>query len=290
MWRDLLLSAAAGVVATVLAAWVEFHENLFELTRRWESMQLDELPVGIFVFALCLTGFYARRQVELRRVLDDNRRLAQRTLDVQEAERKHLARELHDELGQYLNAIQLDCQAITGAEGAEPPHAIARRIGANAGHVYGVVGRMINRLRPAGLDELGLAAALESCIAGWRASQPAMQFGLALSGDLDDLGERLNLAIYRIVQESLTNSVRHSGAAAVQVALQREAGSSDGRVLLTVRDDGRGMAGDRRRTPGRGLAGMRERVAMLGGHFEVLSPPGGGVTIRAMFTLPVTGT
>lgn len=286
LWRDLLLSLAAGGLATLLAALVEFHEKLFAYTRRWEPLQLDELPVGIFVFALCLTGFYARRQAELRRVLRDNRRLAQRTLDVQEAERKHLARELHDELGQYLNAIQLDCQAIVDGDG-EPPQVIARRIGGNADHVYGVVGGMINRLRPAGLDELGLAAALESCIAGWQASQPVMRFGLQLTGDLEDLGERVNLAIYRIVQEGLTNAVRHAHAEAVHVALARER-APDGRerVRLTVRDEGTGMTVGAEHPQGRGLAGMRERVVMLGGDFELLSRAGHGVTIRAVFPLP----
>ena len=239
VWRDLLISGAIAAVGAVIAARVDLHERLFAYSRRWESMQLDELPVGIFIFAVCLVGFYARRVRELQRVLRDNRQLAQRTLDVQEAERKHLARELHDELGQYVNAIKLDSLSLTGMGQGEMVSTAADRITRNADHVYGVVGSMIHRLRPAGLDELGLVAALEACVDQWRALQPGPAIRLSTSGDLDSLGERMSLAIYRIVQEGLTNSVRHASASQVEVMLVRNpAASGRDMVALTVRDDG----------------------------------------------------
>lgn len=284
LWRDLLVSAAIAAASALLAARFDFHERLFAYTRRWEAFQLDELPVAALVFSVCLVAFYARRHAELRRVLDENRRLAQRTLEVQEEERKHLARELHDELGQYLNAIKLDARGLAG-DAHEPVEVAARRIEANADHVYGVVGGMISRLRPAALDELGLAAALESCIAGWRTLQPGRDFQLEIGPGLEDLGERLDLAIYRIVQEGLTNSVRHAGAGQVQVRLRRRDEAVASTVELTLGDDGAGISPAERRAAGRGLSGMRERVAMLGGQFELLSTPGRGVTIRVMLPL-----
>jgi signal transduction histidine kinase len=278
VWRDLGIAAAFALASGVVAALFDLHETVFSWTRRWESLQLDELPVALLAFALCLAVLNAWRLGQLRRVLRDNRHLAQKALDVQEAERKHLARELHDELGQYLNAIKLDSQAIPAEHPAEPVVVAARRIAANADHVYATVGNMIRRLRPAALDELGLAAALEACIDRWRALKPGLALRLNLEGDLHDLGETMNLALYRIVQETLTNCVRHSGATRASVQLRRQ----DDGISLVVADDGRGMTGQ---GTGQGLAGIRERVHLLDGSFALLSGPEGGVTIRVHFPL-----
>ena len=104
VWRDLGIAVAVAMASGVVAAWFNLHESMFSWTRRWERLQLDEFPVVLLAFALCLAVMNARRLVELRRLLRENRLLAQKALASQEAERKHLARELHDELGQYLNA------------------------------------------------------------------------------------------------------------------------------------------------------------------------------------------
>jgi len=278
VWRDLMIAAAVAGVCALLAAHFNLHEALFKYSRRWEAMQLDELPVAIFVFSVCLVVLYARRLQQLRRALADNRQLAQRALDAQEAERKHLARELHDELGQYLNAIKLDVQSL-------PEGAAVGRIAQNADHVYGVVSDMIRRLRPAALDELGLEAALEACVARWRSTQSFVVIRLQTDGHLDDLGETLNLAIYRVVQESLTNCIRHASAREVEVQLHRTRSRGRDMAVLTIVDDGVGMTLPRDTSAGHGLAGMRERVHMLGGQFDVLSERGSGVTIRAEFPL-----
>ena len=136
---------------------------------------------------------------------------------------------------------------------------------------------MIRRLRPAALDELGLASALEACIDRWRALKPSLTVRLAIEGDLQGLGETLDLALYRIVQEALTNCVRHAEASWASVQLRRAAGAG---IDLTVEDNGRGMDRARQDSPGHGLAGIRERVDLLGGSFAMLSGPEGGVTIR----------
>jgi two-component system sensor histidine kinase UhpB len=283
LWRDLLFAGALTVIAALLAARFELHEQVFEFTRRWEWLQLDEWPAALLVFACCMGLLYARRHAQLRRALTENRRLVDRVLDVQEQERRRLARELHDELGQYLNAIKLDAQALVEGGAVE---GAARRIAASADHVYGAAGSLVRNLRPPALDELGLVAALEACVDTWRRSHPALQVQLSAGGDLENLGEKVNLAVYRIVQEALTNCVKHARASHAYIDLTRAPPPDDG-LLLEIRDDGEGLPAQTRPSGGGGLAGMRERTNLLGGRFELLSVPGQGVTIRA--EIPLAG-
>lgn len=280
LWRDLAIALAAAVVAVILAAQVELHELLFEYTRRWERFELDEWPGALVAFSLCLVVLAARRHRQLRRALEENRSLVGRIIEVQEEERRRLARELHDELGQTLNAIRLDALAL-------PDSQAAQRIAARAGQVYGSAGDLVRRLRPPALDELGLVAALEACVDRWQVSHPDLGVQFSAGGELDGLGEAMNLALYRIVQEALTNCVRHAGARHLYIDLTRGQGPGAG-VLLEMRDDGVGF--DLAATPrGNGLTGMRERVALLGGQFHLLSAPGEGVTIRVEIPLREDG-
>lgn len=272
LWRDLAIAVVAALLAALLAAQFDLHEQLFETTRRWEHFQLDEWPSALLVFALCMVVLYARRHAQLRRVLAENRRLVSRLLQVQEDERRRLAHELHDELGQTLNAIKLDALAL-------PESPAAQRIAANADRVYGAAGDLVRSLRPTALDELGLAAALEACVDRWRMTHPGLTVQLSLGGNLDGLGELVNLAIYRVVQEALTNCVRHAGARNFYIDLTRGAGRAGG-VVLEMRDDGRGFDPGQLRPSSSGIAGMRERVTLLGGRFTLLSSPGQGVTIQ----------
>jgi two-component system sensor histidine kinase UhpB len=290
-WRDVALAVAITLGCAALAAYFELSEAIFQYTRRWEHYQLDEWPVAAFVLALCFVWISGHRyrqalaQLEARRAaetrlaaaLAENRELAQQHLRVQEAERKHLARELHDELGQYLNAIKLDAVAIRESAAAdESPAALAAARTVNAvDHVHTVVNDMIRRLRPAGLDELGLVAALENCVDHWRQRLPGTDFTLSLSGSLDDLGETMNLTIYRLIQEGLTNSFKHAAARRIDINLSR-----GGEVLLTLADDGRGMDSTSRGA-GFGLNGMKERVELLGGTFTIETSPGRGFAIEA---------
>lgn len=276
LWRDLLLAVAFALLIGLLAAQVELNELLFRHTREWEAWQLDEWPTALLAFALCMVVMYARRHAQLRRALGENRYLVGRLFAVQEEERRRLARELHDELGQTLNAIKLDALSL-------PQSAMARRIADNADHVYRAAADLVRNLRPPALDELGLATALEACVARWRASYPELEVQLSVGGKLDDLGETMNLAVYRMVQEALTNCVRHAAAGHFYIDLTRAPDRADS-LLLEMRDDGVGFAAGSR-SAGSGLTGMRERATLLGGRFELLSEPGQGVTIRV--ELPV---
>ena len=222
-------------------------------------------------------------QRQLADSLGENRLLSQKYMMVQEDERRSLAREMHDELGQCLNAIKLDAVSIRGMTQTSMPEAQARAdaIIELSGHVYDVVRGIMQRLRPAALDALGLHDAVGQLVGQWQRRNAAVEVRFESSGDLTDLGEAVNITIYRIVQECLTNIAKHAQAAHVVVGLHR---TSPTEVCVMVRDDGRGFDAQARRT-GLGLVGLRERVEALAGRLTLAARPGHGVEISA--TLPV---
>jgi two-component system, NarL family, sensor histidine kinase UhpB len=294
--RDLVLVVVGTLLSSAVSAYFELSEWLYTRTRQWEALQLDELPVALIALTLGLAWFSQRRhrrtrielaareqaETNLARALADNRELGQRHLLIQEAERKHLARELHDELGQYLNAIKLDAVSIRDHAGGDPAFATksAAAIVASVDHVHAAVSDMIRRLRPVGLDELGLTAAIESCVDSWRQRVPGTRFSLTFDGKLDGLGESLDLTVYRLIQEALTNCQRHAGAARVEVSLQRHTAPGADKLVLRVADDGRGMQPGAQKA-GFGVSGMQERVEMMGGRFSLVSEPGHGLELEA---------
>lgn len=232
----------------------------------------------------------ALMQAELGLALEENRRLSQRSMQVQEEERRNLARELHDEMGQSLNAIKVDAVTIRdhGAATADIRRS-AQAIVEVSSQVYDLVRSLTQRLRPVALDELGLRSAVEYGIEQWRRRHPAVQCSLEMQGELDELGEQVNITLYRLVQECLTNVVKHAEAGRVAVRLNRVANPATGEDMLhfSFEDDGRGFDPARRKQ-GLGLAGLRERVEALAGHFEIFSAPGQGVKIKAI--IPAKGT
>ncbi len=211
---------------------------------------------------------------------DENRALAQQSLLIQEEERRYLARELHDELGQSLTAIRLMAAALTRSGGSA--REAADHIVGLCDRLFGVVRAMMRRLRPSVLDELGLAASLEDLVENWRDCHPGMTIDFACESGIDehiDTGAA-RIHLFRIVQECLTNVVKHAEARHVFIRLQRaNAGAPDSGVILVFRDDGRGFdPGQARR--GLGLPGMRERVAALGGRLDLDAGPGRGVALE----------
>lgn len=291
--RDLVLVAVATALAWVMSVMVELNERVLAWTRPWERYEIDELPGVLLVFAVALAWYAWRRVREVREqlalrhsaearlaeTLAENRRLSISHVQVQEAERRQLARELHDELGQHLNAIKLDAvslRAHSQADQAEVTRAV-RAIGEATDHVHGIVRDMLRRLRPVGLDELGLAAALEHLAQTWGERNPATRVALALETPLDGLTEQQNIALYRVVQESLNNVARHARAGTVHISLGRD----ENAVTLSVSDDGAGSS-RWHEAAGLGLVGMRERVEMLGGTLSIRSAPGQGFALAVV--------
>jgi signal transduction histidine kinase len=200
-----------------------------------------------------------------------------RVVDAQELERRRLSRELHDQTGQALTSILLGLRALE--ETLDSDDSRSRKATADLREL--VVGtlqdvrRLALELRPSALDDFGLVAALEHLTATF-GEQTGMKvdFGAAL-GD-ERLPSEVETALYRIVQESLTNIVKHAQAQRVSIALTKMEGS----VKAVVEDDGRGF--DPARTDGGfGLVGMGERLALLGGRLRIESSPGSGTTIAA---------
>lgn len=302
--RDALLVAVATVATWVLCGLFNVTEMLRRLTAPYERFQLDELPSVLLMLGLGLTWFATRRygearqeiarrrsaEVQLAAALADNRRLAQQYVDLQESERKVLARELHDELGQYLNVIKLDAVGIRDDQRASVTmtHQRASTIVENCSHVHGALATLIRELRPTGLDELGLAAALEHCVETWRARLPGVSVRLSIAGDFSALPESITVTLYRLVQEALTNVAKHAAVAGeVTVRLERTsgAGAQADSIHVAVADDGVGTQPGMP-TQGLGLIGMRERVIALQGKLTFRSAPGRGFELSAQ--IPVS--
>jgi len=221
--------------------------------------------------------------------LRETRLLAQHMSEVQESERRHLARELHDELGQCLTAIKTDAVLIRNrTESSEPKvFTSAQAIIDVASHIYDVVHNMITRLRPSPLDDLGLLPTLQESIAAWQQRQPQINFSLDVEGKLDHLNEAMNMTVFRVVQESLTNAVRHAEASEISILVANvQDETQHDQLIIDISDNGKGMeVHDFHSDVDFGLLGMRERAQSLGGQFTLESSLGNGVTIH--ITIPL---
>ncbi|HKP89716.1 MAG TPA: HAMP domain-containing sensor histidine kinase [Thermoleophilaceae bacterium] len=208
----------------------------------------------------------------LERLEAERRHSARRALGAQERERLRVAQELHDEVGQTLTAVLLQLSQL--GKGAPPELARATtEVQDSVRTSLEDVRRIARELRPEALDELGLGSALAALCD--RLSQRAgLRIARRMDGDIPDLPEDVELVIYRIAQEALTNVVRHAGVGTAELELAR----TGDRLVLTVRDSGGSLppgAGD-----GGGLRGMRERAVMVGADLRVINRPGGGVEVR----------
>jgi PAS domain S-box-containing protein len=229
-----------------------------------------------------------RTERQTERLLAENRALAKRNMEIQEAERKTIAQELHDELGQGLTAIRADAEAVIAKIGDRDPTIVesARAIAHVAERVYETTHAIMRSMRPPLLDEAGLATSLGMTVGEWQRGHPEVRCDITIEGDIDDLSDTTNVTAYRLVQEALTNIAKYAGADRVHITLERIADSVDrpDSVLLRIEDDGRGF--DPTDTmDGLGVLGMRERVLAANGRFALRTSPGRGVTISA--ELPV---
>lgn len=210
------------------------------------------------------------------------RRLAHQLIRVQEDERRTLAMELHDEVGQTLTSIGLTAAYLgrhaTGLDG-EKIDACAHELRRDVRTCSAQLRAMLSRLRPHSLEGPGLASALRELLRNWQQRDCGIAFAVTMPADLPPIGADASLVLYRVVQEALTNVVRHSRAAHCLI----EFGTSAAGVTVRIEDDGCGLAPAAAR--GCGLTGMAERLRMVGGQLQVANGPGGGVHLAA--SLPV---
>jgi two-component system, NarL family, sensor histidine kinase UhpB len=215
----------------------------------------------------------------LARTEDQNKRLQEQLTTVQDEERADLARDLHDEIGPLLFAADVDVVAIEqmaedGKYQQIPGRVriIREAIGQMQRHVRDILGR----LRPAVFLDVGLAHAIDNLVAFWRAHRPSLSFHLDVPEE--GFGEQIDGTVYRVVQESLSNAVRHGDPSRIEITVKARA---DGAIDISVVDDGGGLSANGR-PGGYGITGMQERVASLGGELEVANRPDGrGVAVTA---------
>ncbi len=225
------------------------------------------------------TAKQLRETLSARSALQD---LSTRLLEVQESERKSIARELHDEVGQALSGILLgiaNLAAMLQPQAGEDVGRELQKLRRLTEKTVATVRDMSLLLRPSMLDDLGLVPALE-----WQAREVSRNSGLnvavqAAENVSDELSDDGRTCIYRVVQEALRNCVRHARASQARVQLI----DRDGRLHLTIEDDGEGFTPDREK--GLGLLGMEERVRHLGGLFSIASEPGRGSRISVQLPL-----
>ncbi|MEW6706924.1 MAG: CHASE3 domain-containing protein [Pseudomonadota bacterium] len=266
---------------------------------------MQRIGVGLIVFLnlvfLAILGvrtvrhFYEREQhrAELTRQAQQlERTVAERTEELSslstylqtstEREKSRLARDLHDELGGILTAAKIDASWIEGfASGADPEvQQRMRRLSASLDEAVEVKRRVIENLRPSLLDHLGLAAAVE-----WYVQETCEKAGLhcevSVPETMDPVPPEVSIAVYRIVQESLTNALKYAQASTLFVDLKW----SPGLLELRVADDGIGIADFEPQHLTHGIAGMRQRARSLGGSFSLRTAPGEGTTVTATFPL-----
>lgn len=258
------------------------------------SLLMSTVPLletdGCVIGVICtLRDITEHRQAEKARAqLHETRMLTKHMDEAQEAERRHLARELHDELGQCLTAIKTDAVLIRNrTQETEPKlYQSSQAIIDTASHIYDVVHNMITRLRPSPMDDLGLFATLEEAIKKWQDRQPDITFSLDVQGDLSGLNESINMTVFRVVQEAVTNAVRHAAASRISVAVHRETVAAGAQLEINIRDNGKGMeVHDFHSDVDFGLLGMRERAQSLGGTFTLDSSLGEGVNLTV--TIPL---
>jgi two-component system sensor histidine kinase UhpB len=285
------LAALLFVLANALIYWLVGRalapvEQISRAIGALERGRLDTRLPAIDQLELGRLGREFNRMMDtLEATVTQNRRLTQQLIRVQEEERRSLARELHDELGQNLSAIHADAVALLNAARAGRPASIesAQAIVAVVREILARVRGLLRRLHSETLDTLGLAEAVCELAGAWQARHPGVACEIDIDAGLDRLPAAVEVTAYRLVQESLTNVARHAAATRVRVALRIAAAGES--LAIEIADDGRGIAGDP--SPrGFGLAGMRERVDSLGGTFALATAAGSGTTLAA--TLPIS--
>jgi signal transduction histidine kinase len=250
-----------------------------------EEMELlqqlaDDLAFGIMTLRARVER--NRAEQELKSSREQLRNLAAHLQSAREAERTHLAREIHDELGQYLTGLKIDVaslEELIKQRGPEAGQQLLRKVQAMSqllDTTVESVRKIASELRPAVLDSLGLLAAIE-----WQAEEFQRRTGIRcecfLTAEEAKLDRDCATAVFRILQESLTNIMRHANATRVTITLEQEAGQ----YLMEIKDDGEGIqADDLDKADSLGVLGMKERAHLFGGSVSIHGEPGKGTTVE----------
>lgn len=219
----------------------------------------------------------------LQKSTQNNHRLTQQIINLQEDERKSLARDIHDEIGQYLTAIHVDASAILNAKKMVTAKASAKEISTVTQQMMLMVQDLLQRLRPRIIDELGIRLALGELVHHWRQKNREINVSCHVSKEVGMIDDSVAITVYRVMQESLTNIVKHANAKNVNIEVMQDAH----KIHIKIEDDGIGYDKEKMNN-GYGLAGMKERIQGLLGEMKVESMHGSGTKICV--TLPKTSS
>ena len=236
-----------------------------------------------------LQSSFNRMASELAELDEEKRLLNEQLLTLQEEERSEIARDLHDEISPFLFAVSADLATIARLAKQGRSAEIAREIRSTldaVSHMQRQIKTMLGRLRPGALADFGLAAAITSLVEFWHRRYPETCFKVNLPPAEASFGALIDITIYRIVQESLNNAVRHGKPAEISVSVTAVPADDlgHGRVVIEVANDGHGT--DKTAGFGFGLTGMQERVHALGGQLVLIREPGLGLSVTATLPLP----
>jgi two-component system sensor histidine kinase UhpB len=277
----LVIVALAAVAAALAVNLVVLRHRFAPLEGLIEEMEKVDLSRPGPLLPDSIDGIAETEEVErielaflrmVRRLEAERRRAGSAALRAQEKERARVARDLHDEVNQSLTGLLLRLEAVRAAAPPElePELAATRSL---AGQAMRELLALARQLRPTALDDLGLAAAIAGQVE--QVERPGLEATLNAEGGFSDLDDDVQLVLYRVAQEALTNAARHSGAKRIAVNLRR----LDRGVELEIVDDGRGFAFDQSER-GLGIGGMRERALLVGAELTIESRPDHGTTVR----------
>lgn len=275
------------VVWAVAQALKPTDRILYALNELEEGNLNTRLP-NFKVAELAKIGLKFNRMIEtLQTSINKNHQLTQKLMTLQEQERKSLARDLHDEFGQCLTAIHTDASVILKTSEKKYPELrqSALAITQLSKHLIELVSGLLEKLRPGILDALGLEAAIQDTVETWQNRHPNIKMLLSLAGLNEPLPEKHNIALYRLLQECLTNITRHARAKNVMIKIDpmRHLGSAG--LQIKIKDDGIGF--NTKKPDGFGLPGMRERVEGLGGTLKIQSSTTGSTGTEITAWIPI---
>jgi two-component system sensor histidine kinase UhpB len=271
-WIIVAIGTAVVVVVNVVLM-----RTVFRPLRQLETMMRDVDPLAPGTRTALespvneVAGVARALDDMLERLEAERAESGRRALQAQESERGRVARELHDEVGQLLTGVVLQLEGIAGRVPGEVRGDIVQ-VQETAREGVEAVREIARGLRPPALDEFGLRPALAGLANGFT-ERSGIPIATVIEPGMRKLPDHVELAIYRVAQEALTNAARHASPTRVELSLKR----SDGGLELRVADDGRGINGHA--PPGVGIAGMRERALLVEGTLRIGARPGGGTEV-----------
>lgn len=292
LWREIMpftLTMGISLIALLGLIYLVIHTSLNplqELLAGFERVEKGEYDVRVNENVVTELSQINRRFNQITDVLkktkEANRQLSRKLVDLQEDERKFIAHELHDEMSPYLFQIRVDTMTVANTIGDDDKAGLRKildSINNTTAQLQDRVRKTLEQLRPVVLNDLGLREALMDLVRMWQAQHPA----ISLKATIDNLDrcndDTLKVSVYRIVQECLTNIIKHAGANTAWISVSIAQQANDPGVRIIVEDNGKGLREDEKM--GLGLAGMRERADALGGWLTLEPRTGGGLRIES---------